>query len=169
MTNIKSSSNDWESLVLEVNMNVVGAPAPVADYGHNNNYDSQYAINMFGEYEVMINNFQTQMNGSDLNHYPQALMLVSPQLNSTYGNRPNPIFSIAQSDSGAPSQYNLSSYQHVGSNIVYRSVFSGYLNLFIGEITQNSLYVAGQTTLPAPGIPQGFTRAWLTLLVRKIG
>ena len=169
MSNIKSYSKDWESLVLEVNMGVVGDPANIADYGDNNDYNSQYALNLFGEYEVMINSFQTQSNYNIPIHVPQTLMLVSPQLNSTYGNRPYPIFCIGQNDAGGqPIPANFT-YQRVGGDMIYRSVFSGYLNLFIGEITSSSLFAPGQTTLPAPGIPVGLARAYLTLLLRKVG
>ena len=169
MSNVKSYSKDWESLVLEINMGIAGDPLNIADYGDNNDYNSQYAINLFGEYEVMVNSFQTQSNYQIALHGPQTLMLVSPQLNSTYGNRPYPIFCIGQNDAGGlpiPANY---TYQRVGADIIYRSVFSGSLNLFIGEITIYSGFAVGQTTLPAPGYPQGLTIAYLTLLVRKVG
>lgn len=169
MSNIKSYSKDWESLVLEINMGPAGDPTNIADYGDNNDYTSQYAVNLFGEYEVMINNFQTLNNYQVSLHSPFSLMLVSPQLNSTYGNRPYPIFCIAQNDAGGLPIPTNASYFRVGADLIYRSVFSGYLNLFIGEISTQSLFQAGQTTLPAPGIPTAFARAYLTLLVRKVG
>jgi len=169
MSNIKSYSKDWESLVLEINMGVVGDPANIADYGDNNDYNSQYPVNLFGEYEVMINSFQTSTNYQILQHAPQVLMLVSPQLNSTYGNRPYPIYCIGQNDAGGQPIPTSFTYNHVGADMIYRSVFSGYLNLFVGEITLYSGFVPGQTTLPAPGIPNGISRAYLTLLLRKVG